>query len=32
MMKLGSITIGVFIIISVASKFKRKTELSQKKD
>ena len=32
MMKLGSITIGVFIIISVASKFRRKTELSQKKD
>lgn len=31
-MKLGSITIGVFIIISVASKFRRKTEIPQKKD
>ncbi|XP_006615349.1 thioredoxin domain-containing protein [Apis laboriosa] len=31
-MKLGSITIGVFIIISVASKFRRKTEVPQKKD
>ncbi|KAK1130424.1 hypothetical protein K0M31_018555 [Melipona bicolor] len=31
-MKLGSITIGVFIIISVASKFRRKTEMAQKKD
>lgn len=31
-MKLGSITIGVLIIISMASKFRRKTETSQKKD
>lgn len=31
-MKLGSITIGVIIIISVASKFRRKTDTSQKKD
>ena len=31
-MKLGSISIGVFIIISVASKFRRKTEVPQKKD
>lgn len=31
-MKLGSISIGVFIIISVASAFRRKTELAQKKD
>ncbi|XP_076761955.1 protein disulfide-isomerase A4 [Xylocopa sonorina] len=31
-MKLGSITIGVLIIISVASKFRRKTETAQKKD
>ncbi|XP_017753928.1 PREDICTED: thioredoxin domain-containing protein isoform X2 [Eufriesea mexicana] len=31
-MKLGSITTGVFIIISVASKFRRKTEMAQKKD
>ncbi|CAL7939191.1 unnamed protein product [Xylocopa violacea] len=30
--KLGSITIGVLIIISVASKFRRKTETAQKKD
>ncbi|KZC07712.1 PREDICTED: uncharacterized protein LOC107185988 [Dufourea novaeangliae] len=31
-MKLGSITIGVFIIISVASQFRRKTDMPQKKD
>ncbi|XP_076294295.1 thioredoxin domain-containing protein [Lasioglossum baleicum] len=31
-MKLGSITIGVFIIISIASKFRRKPEEPQKKD
>ncbi|XP_031839074.1 protein disulfide-isomerase A4 [Nomia melanderi] len=31
-MKLGSITIGVLIIISVASKFRRKPEMPQKKD
>ncbi|XP_076249614.1 thioredoxin domain-containing protein isoform X2 [Calliopsis andreniformis] len=31
-MKLGSITIGVLIIISIASKFKRKTEMPQKND
>ncbi|KOC70315.1 Thioredoxin domain-containing protein [Habropoda laboriosa] len=31
-MKLGSMTIGVFIIISVASKFRRKTEVALKKD
>ncbi|XP_043250046.1 thioredoxin domain-containing protein [Colletes gigas] len=31
-LKLGSITIGVFIIISVASRFRRKIQTSQKKD
>ncbi|XP_012141214.1 thioredoxin domain-containing protein [Megachile rotundata] len=31
-MKLGSITIGVFIILSVASKFRRKSDMPQKKD
>ncbi|XP_034948252.1 thioredoxin domain-containing protein [Chelonus insularis] len=32
LMKLGSITIGVFVIVSVASKLRRKPELPEKKE
>lgn len=31
-MKLGSITVGVFVIVTVASKLRKKAEAPQKKD
>ena len=31
-MKLGSITVGVLVIVTVASKLRRKAESTQKKD